>query len=144
MIAALQDVLEPLGTATRLLLEALSVLTVLYGLVALSRQAIARRGRHRHLPERPSNLARLTFGSWLALALEFQLAADIVATTISPSETNLIQLGVIAVIRTVLNVFLGKEIEAELRWEEQGSRRAAARGLAPSSAAPPSSSMPPP
>lgn len=137
MLVALQDVLEPLGTATRLLLEALSVLTVLYGLLALSVQVIARRGRRHRFPERPSNLARLTFGSWLALALEFQLGADIVATTISPSESNLIQLGVIAVIRTGLNVFLGRDIEAEQRWEEETSRRVTAGGLPPSSSSPP-------
>lgn len=125
MLEAIQEVLEPLGTATRVLLEALSVLTVLYGLIAVSRQALPRLGRR--LPARPSNLARLTFGSWLALALEFQLGADIVATTTSPSESNLIQLGVIAVIRTFLNIFLGREIEAEQRWEEEAEQRAASR-----------------
>jgi uncharacterized membrane protein len=57
----------------------------------------------------------------LALALEFQLGADIVATTASPSEQNLIQLAVVAVIRTFLNVFLGREIEAELRREEKAA-----------------------
>lgn len=137
MLDALRDVLEPLGTATRLLLEALSVLTVLYGLLALGGQALARRRWRPRLPERPSNLARLTFGTWLALALEFQLGADIVATTISPSETNLIQLGVIAVIRTLLNIFLGRELEAEQRWEEDVSRRAAVRGFPPPSSPPP-------
>lgn len=101
MLDVTQNVLEPLGTATRVLLETLSVFTVLYG---------------------------LTFGSWLALALEFQLGADIVATTINPSETNLIQLAVIALIRTFLNIFLGREIEAEQRWEEAAAQRAAARG----------------
>ena len=125
MIETIQEVLEPLGTAIRVLLEALSVLTVLYGLLAIFRQAIPRFGRR--LPARPSNQARLTFGSWLALALEFQLGADIVATTTSPSETNLIQLGVIAVIRTFLNIFLGREIEAEQRWEEEEVRRAGSR-----------------
>jgi uncharacterized membrane protein len=63
----------------------------------------------------------------LALALEFQLGADIVATTTSPTETNLIQLGVIAVIRTFLNIFLSREIEAEQRWEEEEARRARSR-----------------
>ena len=52
------------------------------------------------------------------MALEFQLAADIVATTTAPSNQNLIQLGVIAVIRTFLNVFLGREVELELKFEE--------------------------
>ncbi|MFN5464909.1 MAG: DUF1622 domain-containing protein [Cyanobacteriota bacterium] len=125
MLEAIQEVLEPLSTATRVLLEALSVLTVLYGLIAISWQALPRLG-HR-MPTRPSNMARLTFGSWLALALEFQLGADIVATTTSPTESNLIQLGVIAVIRTFLNIFLGREIEAEQRWQEEAVRHPASR-----------------
>lgn len=126
MVHVIQDLLEPLGTATRVLLETLSVVTVLYGLLALGQQALRR--NRRRLPEQPSNQARLTFGSWLALALEFQLGADIVATTINPSETNLIQLAVIALIRTFLNLSLGREIEAEQRWEEEAAQRTAARG----------------
>jgi len=116
-----EEVLVPLAQATSLLMEALSVLTVLTGLLAISRDALPRLGRR--LPQRPSNRARLTFGSWLALALEFQLGADIVATTVSPSPTHLIQLGVVALIRTFLNLFLGREIEAERRLEEEQERR---------------------
>ena len=56
---------------------------------------------------------RLRFGAWLSLALEFQLGADIVATTTTPSGAHLIQLGVVAVIRTLLNVFLARDLEAE-------------------------------
>jgi uncharacterized membrane protein len=52
------------------------------------------------------------------MALEFQLAADIVATTTTPSNENLIKLAVVAVIRTFLNVFLGREVEAEQRLED--------------------------
>jgi uncharacterized membrane protein len=50
---------------------------------------------------------------WLALALEFQLAADILSTTISPSLEALGKLAIIAVIRTFLNYFLTKELETE-------------------------------
>ncbi len=57
----------------------------------------------------------MRFGSWLSLALEFQLGADIVATTASPNRDNLIQLAVVAVIRTFLNVFLERELEAAQR-----------------------------
>ena len=118
---AAEEVLVPLARATSLLLEGLSVLTVLAGLVAISRDALPQLGRR--LPQRPSIQARLSFGSWLALALEFQLGADIVSTTVSPSEAHLIQLGVVAVIRTFLNLFLGREIEAEQRQEEASERR---------------------
>ena len=118
---AAEEVLVPLARATSLLLEGLSVLTVLAGLVAISRDALPQLGRR--LPQRPSIQARLSFGSWLALALEFQLGADIVSTTVSPSEAHLIQLGVVAVIRTFLNLFLGREIEAEQRQEEASERQ---------------------
>lgn len=57
------------------------------------------------------NRLRLKFGGWLALALEFQLASDILKTTIAPTYENLIQLGAIAVIRTFLNYFLNKELK---------------------------------
>jgi uncharacterized membrane protein len=57
------------------------------------------------------NRLRLKFGGWLALALEFQLASDIVKTTVAPTYENLIQLGAIAVIRTFLNYFLNKELK---------------------------------
>ncbi len=52
--------------------------------------------------------ARYCFGDWLATALEFQLAADILATTVDPDLDSLIKLGIIAVIRTFLNYFLAK------------------------------------
>ena len=56
------------------------------------------------------NRLRLKFGGWLALALEFQLASDIIKTTIAPTQEHLIQLGAIAIIRTFLNYFLSKEL----------------------------------
>jgi uncharacterized membrane protein len=110
-LAVVDGLLTPLAMATRLLLESLSVLTVLYGLLATGWQFRPRRGGR--LPERPLNRARLLFATWLALALEFQLAADIVSTTIAPSQANLIQLAAVAVIRTFLNLFLAREIQAE-------------------------------
>jgi uncharacterized membrane protein len=44
------------------------------------------------------------------MALEFQLASDIIKTTISPTYEHLVQLGAIAVIRTFLNYFLSREL----------------------------------
>jgi uncharacterized membrane protein len=51
------------------------------------------------------------FGIWLLLGLEFELAADIIRTAISPSWNDIGQLAAIATIRTVLNHFLEKDIE---------------------------------
>jgi uncharacterized membrane protein len=95
----------------RRLLEGLSVATVALGLAATGLACLEPRLRRRS----PPSLAalRFGFGNWLCLALEFQLGADIVATTASPSRDNLIQLAVVAVIRTLLNVFLARELEAK-------------------------------
>jgi uncharacterized membrane protein len=56
---------------------------------------------------------RLSLARYLALALEFQLAADILATAISPGWEQIGQLGAIAVIRTALNYFLMREMTVE-------------------------------
>ncbi|MFD1874638.1 DUF1622 domain-containing protein [Hymenobacter bucti] len=58
---------------------------------------------------------RLTLARYLALALEFQLGADILSTAIAPSWEQLGKLGAIAVIRTALNFFLSKEMQDERR-----------------------------
>lgn len=52
----------------------------------------------------------IEFGAWLILGLEFELAADIVRSAISPSWHDIGQLGAIAVIRTFLNYFLERDV----------------------------------
>jgi uncharacterized membrane protein len=56
---------------------------------------------------------RLTLGRFLALALEFQLASDVLRTAISPNFREIGQLAAIAAIRTVLNYVLAREISEE-------------------------------
>ncbi len=54
---------------------------------------------------------RLHLGQWLALGLEFELAADVLRTTITPTWNEIGQLAAIIVLRTVLNFFLQREID---------------------------------
>ena len=61
------------------------------------------------------NKIRLLLARYLALALEFQLGADILSTAISPSWDQIGKLGAIAVIRTALNYFLSVEMKEERR-----------------------------
>ncbi len=116
MAESAESLLLVLAGGLRFVLEALSVATVLVGLLATVSQLLGRRR-----PRRSLAAARITFGSWLSMALEFQLGADIVATTTTPSGPNLIQLAVVAVIRTFLNVFLARELEAETRLERESA-----------------------
>ena len=71
---------------------------------------------------------RLVFARYLVLALEFQLAADIVATAVAPTWEAIGKLAAVAVIRTVLNYFLVREMKeeaAEIEAEHQARQEAA-------------------
>lgn len=62
-------------------------------------------------PESLKTDIRLSLGRWLALALEFELAADILRTAVAPTWTEIGQLAAIIVLRTALNYFLQREID---------------------------------
>lgn len=51
------------------------------------------------------------FAVWLALSLEFALAADIAETVLAPTWDDIGKLAAIAAIRTVLNLFLERDLE---------------------------------
>lgn len=74
-----------------------------------------------HLSEKEE--VRLRLGRWLAIALEFLLAADILKTAVAPSWDDIGKLAAIATLRTLLNYFLEKEIDKE----EENKRKRAAR-----------------
>lgn len=62
-------------------------------------------------PEQRKIEVRLQLGRWLSLALEFELAADILRTAIAPTWDEIGKLAAIVVLRTLLNYFLEREIE---------------------------------
>ena len=62
---------------------------------------------------------RLILARYLALALEFELGADILGTAISPSWDQIGKLGAVAVIRTGLNFFLSMEMRGESMVEKE-------------------------
>lgn len=64
-----------------------------------------------HLSEKED--VRLRLGRWLAVALEFLLAADILKTAVAPSWDDIGKLAAIATLRVLLNYFLEKEIDKE-------------------------------
>jgi uncharacterized membrane protein len=99
--------------------EACSVLAILYGVARafVSSLLCLVRGTHAVPPTR----IRLELGRSLSLALEFLLAADILETMLSPTLEQVAILGAIAVIRTFLNYFLGREIEQEDRELREAS-----------------------
>ncbi len=62
---------------------------------------------------------RLQLGRVLALGLEFTLASDILRTAVAPTRQDILNLGAIVLLRTLLNYFLEREIRTgEARREE--------------------------
>jgi uncharacterized membrane protein len=96
----------------RLAVETIGAAIIAAGVVAalarLVRLAVARSS----LPA-DFHSVRLRLARFLALALEFELAADILSTAIAPSWDAIGKLAAIAVIRTALNFFLMREMEQE-------------------------------
>jgi uncharacterized membrane protein len=70
------------------------------------------------------NQIRLTLARHLALALEFQLGADILSTAVAPSWDQIGKLGAIAVIRTALNYFLMRELHETQQHVHHGQAAA--------------------
>jgi uncharacterized membrane protein len=94
----------------RLAVEAMGALVIAVGVT----MAIYGFGRTLAL-QRPESYVdvRLTLARYLALAIEFELAADILSTAIAPSWDQIGKLGAIVVIRTGLNYFLMREMKEE-------------------------------
>lgn len=68
-----------------------------------------------------ANKIRAILGTYILFGLEFMIAADIIHTFIKPSQEDLIVLGAIVAIRTVISYFLGREVE-DARREESLSK----------------------
>lgn len=107
----------------QLAFEMIAVFCILLGLVQTLRLAIQLLPQMTLMPQGNSDtpfvLLRIKLGSWLALALEFQLGADILATTVAPSWESLGKLGAIAIIRTFLNYFLNQELVEQVELREK-------------------------
>src|SRR6476619_2603751 len=106
----MEELLVRLAGGAGLLVEAIAVLVVPCGaldaFVRLLVVAVTRSAGH---GARKAVWRR--FGFWLLLGLEFELAADIIGSIVSPTWQDIGQLGAIAAIRTFVNYFLEQDLE---------------------------------
>jgi len=109
-MAAVESTIINLVQWLRLAVETMGALVIAVGVIV----AIYGFGRALAL-QRPEHYVevRLTLARYLALAIEFELAADILSTAIAPSWDQIGKLGAIVVIRTGLNYFLMREMKEE-------------------------------
>lgn len=111
------DLVLPLVQWLRLALEGVGALCIAVGFVYALASLYSL-----HWSRAPKNFLpiRLTFSRYLSLALEFQLASDILSTSVAPSWDEIGKLSATAVIRTALNYFLSREIN---EYEEKQRER---------------------
>ena len=104
------------------IIDAIAVLIVLFGTVT----AFGSMLRHMRTPAagHERRLIWIGYARWLVAGLTFQLAADIIESTVVESWDAVGRLAAIAAIRTFLNYFLERDI-AEVR-ERDASRESVA------------------
>jgi uncharacterized membrane protein len=107
----MEDLLRTLSVYVATGVEIVAVVVIAYGsleaVAGLAQVITGRRATHG-----ARKAVWRQYGLWLLLGLEFELAADIIRSVISPSWLDIGQLGAIAVIRTFLNYFLEKDLDA--------------------------------
>jgi uncharacterized membrane protein len=92
-------------------LDALALLVIVVGTIEVSlkvgRAAISPLG------EQEARKQWLRYARWLVAALTFQLAADIIETSVTTSWQTIGRLGAVALIRTFLNYFLERDVQEQ-------------------------------
>jgi uncharacterized membrane protein len=106
----LEVIAHVIGKSLEIIAIVIVALGALEAVIDLTRQFEAARRLHDTWNVGPRR-SWLRFAHWLVVALTFELGADIVATTLSPSWNDLGKLATIAVVRTFLTYFLDRDVE---------------------------------
>ena len=103
----MKDRLIAISEPTIVVIDAIALLIIAYGtLEALFKMVrLVVRSDTIHASE-----AWVRYWRWLVAALTFQLASDIIESSISTDWQSIARLGAIAVVRTFLNYFLERDI----------------------------------
>jgi uncharacterized membrane protein len=110
-MTSLEQYFKEIAMLLALVIEGAAIIVVVFGaLQALLRIVGLALTDARNLPAAKS--IWLGFAAWIVLSLEFALAADIIRTAIAPTWKDIGQLAAIAAIRTALNYYLEKDIDA--------------------------------
>lgn len=65
-----------------------------------------------------NNFIKNYLGSYVLLSLEVLIAADIIESILKPTFQDILKLGIVVVIRTVISFFLHKEIEEAMNTHD--------------------------
>lgn len=117
----MEELLYQIAGAVALAIEMVAILVVAYGsvyaVISVVRVVVAGGSNAE------KRLVWMTYAQWLVVGLTFQLAADIVSTTVAPTWDQIGRVAAIAAIRTMLTFFLDRDIEA-IRERDEARRKA--------------------
>ena len=100
-------------------IDAIALLAVVVGTAEVSVKVV--RAMIKPLGTQEARIVWQRYARWLVAALTFQLAADIIETSISTSWQTIGRVGAIAVIRTFLNYFLERDVEQQREDETRAT-----------------------
>ena len=122
----MESLLREFAHYVALVIEAIAILVVAFGtgraVLDIGRLASMREGR-----DMQARAVWLSYAHILVAGLTFQLAADIVGTTVAPTWEEVGRLASVAGIRTFLSYFLDREVAVREREEVEGLARPAPR-----------------
>src|SRR5260370_42464622 len=98
-----------------LLIDAMALLVLVYG----TAEAFVGVTRRVFVQSAEEGAIWLRYARWLVDGLTFQLAADIIQTSVAPSWDEIGRLSAGAVIRTFLNYFLERDLPAARSFEKE-------------------------
>jgi uncharacterized membrane protein len=107
----MEEILHNIAHHLALVLEAIALLVIAGGAL----EALLGAGKvfaSRNVSDAEKRAIWIHFARWLSAGLTFQLAADIVNTTISSGWDSIGRVAAIAAIRTFLTFFLDRDMEA--------------------------------
>lgn len=101
----MREILDIIATG----ISVLSIVIILYGTL----QALFMIIRNEFSKDKYDGIQsiRINFGSYLLLGLEILIGADIIKTIVDPSYEELIILAGVVIVRTVMSVFLNREVK---------------------------------
>lgn len=93
------------------IIDLVAILFILWGFIKSMYDFIGLRLKNKTVTNKDIQSIRCYLGTYLLLGLEIMIVADIIKTVIHQTTEELIFLGGIVIIRTILSYFLNKEIE---------------------------------
>lgn len=107
------ELFSPILHTVNVVLNLFSIIVLVWGVVKAAvdffRSEI--RFSDRIKAAKMNNFIKDYLGTYVLLSLEILIAADIIESIINPTFNDILKLGIVVVIRTVISYFLHKEIE---------------------------------